>query len=132
MTEIDARDVLDKYIKVLQAPAGSVIRDVSELPYPKAIIKLVMKTLIGRTHDRETRQHLKNAYVHLVDFQKLSEKEREAVSVMSDMTDPGSSKSALLDKARQIASAGAAQEQLMQRYKQELDEVAMEKKAFEP
>ena len=39
MTEVNARDVLEKYVALLNRRTKSLIRDETELPYPKDVIR---------------------------------------------------------------------------------------------
>ena len=85
MTEVDAGDVLERYISVLKAHNTALIRNEDELPYSKEIIKAVIIGALSRTTDVSTKELLKKAYQSLADFQPLNDHERAAVSEMEQL-----------------------------------------------
>jgi hypothetical protein len=83
--EIDAWDVVQKYGATLRDPpkySVSLIRDVSELPYPKAAIKAVLKDAFRRFPPIDA---LKTAYISLADFQELTDEEANALAATSGL-----------------------------------------------
>jgi hypothetical protein len=85
MVEVDARDVLEKYVATLRAPGASVVRNSNELAYSKDIIKSVLKGALQLADDPATRERLKIAFLDLADFQPLSDEECKAVAAMSGL-----------------------------------------------
>jgi hypothetical protein len=84
-TEIDAWDVVQKYGATLRNPpkySVSLIRDVSELPYPKAAIKAVLQDAFQRFPPTDA---LKTAYMSLADFQELTDEETNALAETSGL-----------------------------------------------
>ena len=117
MPEYDARDVLEKYIAALNVPCNSVIRDASELPYPKEVIKIVLRGCIEmlKSSDRE-KESLKIAYQNLTDYQPLTDEEREAVAVMTRLGEADELGSESLKKqAELVASLGRAYQAVLNR-----------------
>ena len=86
--EIDGRDVLERYSALMAAykdDGRGVIRHISELPYPKSVIKTVLQHALKITDDRSTREVLKAAYLTLADFQELTDAEVTAVRKWNQM-----------------------------------------------
>ena len=118
MAEVDARDVLEKYIAAMNAPRRTVIRDISELPYPKEIIEVVVRRCIQmlKPGDKE-RQSLEVAYMTLAAFQPMTDMERKAVATMAEIGEPGEAGSqALLDQAKTISSVYPEYSAVLERY----------------
>lgn len=105
MEEYDAKDVLERYLIVLRAPSKCLLRDVSELPYPKEVIKAVLTHSIELAADREIRELLKSAYISLADFQDMTIDELIAVVVMSNLENTGAVNSEYLRKQAQLVLA---------------------------
>lgn len=83
--EIDAWDVVRKYGATLRNPpkySVSLLRDVSELPYPKAAIKAVLQDALQRFPPIDA---LKTAYISLADFQELTDEETNALAATSGL-----------------------------------------------
>jgi hypothetical protein len=83
--EIDAWDVVEKYGATLRSPpkySVSLIRDVSELTYPKAAIKAVLQDALQRFPPIDA---LKTAYISLADFQELTDEETNALAATSGL-----------------------------------------------
>jgi hypothetical protein len=77
-------DLIDKvvqsYAATLEGANGRVIRDTSELPYPKNVIRSALLIYITMNKDDEhALDALKCSYLCLADFQPLSEKRRKAL-----------------------------------------------------
>ena len=126
MTQIDARDVFDKYIALLKGAKGAVIRDEAELPYPKEVIKIVLKGCFARFDDPAARETLKKAYMDLGSFQPLTKVEREAVEAMSKVTDAQSTDGDLMEQARIIATHGELQQVVAKRSLAEVEALYLE------
>jgi hypothetical protein len=79
--EPTARDVLDKYSALLASlPTGrGVVRNISELPYPKTVIKIALLELLVGTNDAKERNTIEVAYIGLASFQEMTAEENEAV-----------------------------------------------------
>ncbi len=116
MTEIDGKDVVEKYFALLSNPSKTIIRDERELPYPKDVIKVVLKHMLSLVSDAETKDRLKVAYQGLADFQPLTYEERKAVSVMAAVdgkAEPGSEEA---DKQlRDVAEYGSVAQAVAER-----------------
>jgi hypothetical protein len=109
-TVYEADDVLRQYLTTLQSGGQGVIRDVSELPYPKEVIKAVLQGIIKRVKDdKQALEMLKSAYVALADFQHLTAEERDALTVLEQGKLSG------LSTAEQAERISQAQEDLRTR-----------------
>jgi hypothetical protein len=78
--EIDLAHVLSTYSAVLKQPSKTLVRDIRELPFPKEVIKMVLKHCIKLTESGTERDFFRAAYVCLADFQNLSDDEKAALS----------------------------------------------------
>ena len=78
------REVLQGYAVTLQGAAQGVIRDASELPYPKEVIKSVLQHCISVSKDKQALKWLRIAYVSLADFQRLTYQERNAMARVAE------------------------------------------------
>jgi hypothetical protein len=102
--EVDERDVLAKYVATVSA-RQTLFCNETELPYPRDIIKTVLKGALGRAgNDADARRRLYALYVGLADFQPVSPAEQLALSEFDRAV---SSNDASSDNARIIASIGA-------------------------
>jgi hypothetical protein len=75
--------VLSRYVATLEKSGDRVIRDISELPYPKDMIKSALRHYL-KTVDRSDQKAvdaLEVAYVSLSHFQPLTAEEQDAVAV---------------------------------------------------
>jgi hypothetical protein len=77
--EIDLALVLSAYSAALKQPSKTLIRDIKELPYPKEVIKMVLKHCIKLTEPGTERDFFRGAYVCLADFQNLADAEKAAL-----------------------------------------------------
>lgn len=126
--QADVRDVLAKYVALISGPSKALIRDESELPYPKDVIKAVLRRYIQmlKPGDRKL-ELLRSAYIALANFQSLSRDERQALSALAGIGAMGNaSDEALTAQATLLALTGEAQKAVMQRYKEELDSLKRE------
>jgi len=84
----DRDDVLQHYAATLEKTPRGVIRDDSELPYAKDVIKSALQQCMKLSKDdKQTFERFKNAYIALADFLPLTNEERDAVSVMGAVRD---------------------------------------------
>ena len=77
--EIDLALVLSAYSATLQQSSKTLVRDIKELPYPKEVIKRVLKHCIKLTAPGSERDFFRGAYVCLADFQALTDDEKAAL-----------------------------------------------------
>jgi hypothetical protein len=77
-------EVLAQYVATLGKTGRRVIRDVSELPYPKDLIKSALRHHLKKVNrvDKKAVEALEVAYVSLSNFQPLTVEQRDAVSIM--------------------------------------------------
>jgi hypothetical protein len=81
-------DVLSQYAATLEKTGNkAVIRDLSELPYPKDLIKSALRHYLKKVNraDQKAVDALEVAYVSLSNFQSLTPEERDAVLVMQSV-----------------------------------------------
>ena len=84
----DRDDVLQHYAATLEKTPRGVIRDVSELPYAKEVIKSALQQCMRLAKDdKQTFERFKSAYIALADFLPLTNEERDAVSVKGAVSD---------------------------------------------
>jgi len=114
--ELDAREVLEKYVAILRDSSNSVVRDVSELAHPKEVIRAVLQHCIRTAADREGLEFLRNAYVSLSNFQQMTDAEKEALSVLTGMGPLATEGSKLFGKqARQITHVATPLQSVLDR-----------------
>jgi len=79
--------VLSQYAATLEKTGNRVIRDISELPYPKDIIKSALRHYLKKVNraDQKAVDTLEVAYVSLSHFQPLTAEERDAVFLMESV-----------------------------------------------
>lgn len=75
--------VLTQYAAALEKTGDRVIRDISELPYPKDMIKSALRHYLRKVNraDQKAVDALEVAYLSLSHFQPLTTEERDAVFV---------------------------------------------------
>jgi hypothetical protein len=80
-------DVLSQYVATLEKTGNRVIRDLSELPYPKDMIKSALRHYLKKVNraDQKAVDALEVAYVSLSHFQPLTTEERDAVFLMQSL-----------------------------------------------
>jgi hypothetical protein len=114
--EFDPREVLEKYVAVLQAPSSAVVRSESELAHPKEAIRIVLQHCIRTAASDEAREFLFNAYASLSIFQLISDAEREALDVLSGMGILADEGSKLFSKqAREITHVAGPLQSMLDR-----------------
>src|SRR5215470_7950025 len=77
-------EVLAQYVTTLGKTGRRVVRDVSELPYPKDLIKSALRHHLKKVNrvDKKAVEALEVAYVSLSNFQPLTIEQRDAVLIM--------------------------------------------------
>jgi hypothetical protein len=71
---IEAQRIVQAYGAVLgEITATGMIRDLRLLPYTKTEIKVALQFALKLTSDAVMRDHLRNAYISLADFQRLTD-----------------------------------------------------------
>jgi hypothetical protein len=129
--DFDPREVLEKYMALLREP-GSVVRDTSELAHSKESIRTVLLHCIRTEADDVAREYLRNAYVSLSAFQQISEADKDALAVLSEMGQIAEEGSKLFDKqARQITHVATPLRLLLDRVTSERAVLAQELKSLE-
>jgi primosomal protein N' len=110
-SEVDAAfDIVEKYGAVLSRSSRkhplSSIRDVSELPYPKVVIKTALQALFRWFSANEALLDVcKTGYLLLSDFQELTEEQRNALVEGSKLTaGAGSPDDVIFEQAMAAAS----------------------------
>jgi hypothetical protein len=80
-------DVLGQYVATLEKTGNRVIRDLSELPYPKDMIKSALRHYLKKVNraDQKAVDALEVAYISLSHFQPLTTEERDAVFLMQSL-----------------------------------------------
>lgn len=80
-------EVLGQYVAALESAGNRVIRDISELPYPKDMIKAALRHYLKRLDrsDQKAVDALEVAYVSLSHFQPLTPEEQHAVALMESV-----------------------------------------------
>jgi hypothetical protein len=125
----DPRDVLDSYVATLSQTGKSIIRDASELGYPKDIIKFVLRHCMKAITEPDKQSFLKSAYLSLGNFQELSEEERRAVDLLSEIGPLHPSGTALEgDQAKRIADVAVPLQSVMDKLKAEVAVLTQELK----
>jgi hypothetical protein len=114
--QLDPREVLEKYVAILQAQGGTVVRNVSELAHPKEAIRIVLQHCIRTAASDEARAFLHNAYASLSNFQEISDAEREALDVLNGMGPLADQGSKMFSKqAREITHVAGPLQSLLDR-----------------
>ena len=125
MTEVDASDVIEAYLKVISGPSMGVVRDAAELPYPKEIIGRVLEALMQTCRDDPaTQDQIASAYVILADFQSLTESEKSALSIWNSLVKEGASSGSnekLVKVAQELNSVSETAMAIMSRARSEAE-----------
>lgn len=115
-------EVVQTYGATLQDATKGVIRDVSELPYPKEVIKSVLQHFIKMgQEDKQMLEAWKIGYLSLADFQPLTEEERDAVSVMGGLSGLSTD-----EAIQQTVRVGAVYEAVLAKWSAEREDTAKE------
>jgi len=128
--EYDARDVLDSYLDALRKVDDGRVCDVSELDYPKDVIKFVLRHCIKAIQEDDKRTFLRKAYLSLASFHELTDEERAAATRLTEIAASSAGQSEDETAAR-IRDAAAPLGGAMQRYKAELAILGQELKALQ-
>jgi hypothetical protein len=129
--EFDPREVLERYVAVLGQRSTSVVRDEADLAHPKESIRNVLQHCIRTEADVDAREYLRNAYVSLSSFQPISEADKAALGVLSEMGPIAAEGSRMFDKqARQITHVAAPLRLLLDRVAAERAVLTQEIKAL--
>ena len=115
VAEYDARDVLDSYLGALNKLDQSSVCDAAELGYPKDLIKFVLRHCIKTIEEEDKRTFLRNAYLSLANFHELTDEERAAATLISEIG--GQSEE---EKEARIRDAATSLRDAIERHKAEL------------
>jgi len=131
MDEYDPREVLDRYIAVLGAAGGSIIRDAGDLGHPKDIVKFVLQHCIRTIESAEQQKFLRDAYLSLAGFQVLTEEERAAAVHLNQIWPEAPAGDAQLDGATdRFGEAAAPLQEVLARMRTETVILAQELKSL--
>lgn len=131
MDQYDPREVLDRYIAVLGAAGGSIIRDASDLGHPKDIVKFVLQHCIRTIEAADQQKFLRHAYLSLAGFQVLSEEERAAATHLNQIWPEASAGDAQLEGATgRFGEAAAPLQEVLARMRTETVVLAQELKSL--
>jgi hypothetical protein len=129
--EFDPREVLEKYVALLNKAEGSVIREASELAHPKEAIKSVLQHCIRTAANSEMQTFLRDSYVALANFQQMSDEEREATKLLKELGAPAPEGSKLFNQqARRITHVAQSLQSVLDRVREELAVLTQELKAL--
>lgn len=129
--EFDPREVLERYVAILGEASTAVVRDEAELAHPKESIRNILLHCIRTEMDETARDYLHNAYISLSGFQPMSEADKGALAVLSEMGPIAAEGSKLFDKqARQITHVAGPLRQLLDRVTAERAVLTQEIKAL--
>ncbi|MBO0765901.1 MAG: hypothetical protein J2P50_15135 [Hyphomicrobiaceae bacterium] len=129
--DFDPREVLERYVALLREPGATVVRSITELAHPKESIRSVLQHCIRTEADQEKRAFLRDAYTSLSNFQEISDADKEALAVLSEMGPIATEGSKLFDKqARQITHVAAPLRLLLDRVTSERAVLAQELKSL--
>jgi hypothetical protein len=130
-SKIDARDVIGKYgavLSTLHRHSLSTIHDVSDLPYPKQVIRQVLREALSR-FPADKNEAIKSGYILLAEFQELTAEEKNALAI-SDLSDPGASVDAIREEAKRISSSAVCLERVEGRVQNEQLELVQDLKSL--
>jgi hypothetical protein len=128
--EFDARDVLDSYLGALNKIDHGRVCDVTELGYPKDLIKFVLRHCIKTIGEDDKQSFLRKAYLSLANFHELTDEERAAATLLSEIVASSATQSED-EKAARIRDAAAPLQGAIERYKAELAILGQELKALQ-
>jgi hypothetical protein len=127
--EYDAREVLDSYLRALNRFDQSIVRDAAELSYPKDLIKFVLRHCIKAIEEEDKRTFLRNAYLSLANFHELTNEERAAATLISEI---GASSAGQSDEEEaRIRDATTSLQAAIERHKTELAILGQELKILQ-
>jgi hypothetical protein len=127
--QYDPRDVLDSYVATLNQTSKCIIRDAGELGYPKDIIKFVLRHCMKTITEVDKQSFLKSAYLSLGNFQELTDEERKAVELLSEIGPLQPSGTALQEEqAKRIADLAVPLQAIMDKLRAEVSVLTQELK----
>jgi hypothetical protein len=126
----DARDVLDSYLGVLNKLDENIVCDAVELGYPKDLIKFVLRHCIKTIEEEDKRIFLRNAYLALASFQELTDEERAAARLISEIRASSGAQSEE-EKETHIRDAATSLRAAIEKHKAELAILGGELKILE-
>ena len=129
VAQYDARDVLDNYLRALNKLDQSSVCDAAELSYPKDLIKFVLRHCIKTIEEDDKRTFLRNAYLSLANFHELTDEERAAATLLSEIG--ASSGGRLEEEEARIRDATTSLRAAIERYKAELAILEQELKVLQ-
>ena len=116
----DARKVLESFVATLGRASGEFVRDVRELAHPKDVIKSALQLCMRTIEGDDQLKLLRPAYRSLGSYQVLSEEEREALTALREIGEPGPPGSALQgEQAVRIKDFAAPLHAVLRRLKEE-------------
>ena len=130
VAEYDARDVLDSYLGALNKLDQSSVCDAAELGYPKDLIKFVLRHCIKTIEGEDKRNFLRNAYLSLANFHELTDEERAAATLISEIGASSGGQSEEEKEAR-IRDLAASLRAAIERHKAELAILGQELKILQ-
>ena len=125
---MDWEKIVSEYADLLgRTTHGPMIRDVTELPYPREIVRAaIMKCLSAEKH-APAREALKTCYLGLAAYQQLTPEEREAVRAVSEKPFarlfPGPA-------AQELSEVMPAYEEVVLRFSRDKDMLAADLREF--
>ena len=128
--DYDARDVLDSYLSALIKIDHGSVCDVTELGYPKDLIKFVLRHCIKTIAEGDKQSFLREAYLSLANFHELTNEERAAATLLSEIA-ASSAAQPEDEKAARICNAAAPLRGAIDRYRAELAILGQELKALQ-
>jgi hypothetical protein len=124
-------DVLEKYLVTLNQGGTGIICDADELPYPKDVVKFALQYCIRTIGEAEKQNYLRSVYLSLGNFQKLSERERDAIAILKEVGPPALPGTELQDEqARLISNVAEPLQAIMARVKAEVTVLIQELKSL--
>jgi hypothetical protein len=110
--EIDAKDVLEKYVELIRQTGGRGPQDVTDLPAPKHVVKEILLFVLRNAPRDSDVTAMKRAFLALATFQDLKEWAKNSLDrwdvAMERRTGPSMSDAELSKIARDVVSVGAA------------------------
>jgi hypothetical protein len=129
VAEYDARDVLDSYLGALNKLDQNSVCDAAELGYPKDLIKFVLRHCIKTIEGEDKRTFLRNAYLSLANFHELTDEERAAATLISEIGASSGGQSE--EKEARIRDAATSLRAAIERHKAELAILGQELKILQ-
>jgi len=128
--EYDACKVLDSYLGALNKINRASVCDVTELGYPKDLIKAVLCHCLKAIQEDDKQSFLRKAYLSLASFHELTDEERTAATLLSEIVKSSAAYSED-EMAARIRDAAAPLQGAIERYNAELAILGQELKALQ-